>query len=68
MSEMRNPIKRNAGFNHPSGNVMTELQEADLNKLQVQAKQEILAVFFARAQQSAILALSFSSAARKTKR
>lgn len=27
MSEMRNPIKRNAGFNHPSGNVMTELQE-----------------------------------------
>ena len=32
MSEMRNPIKRNAGFNHPSGNVMTELQEADLNK------------------------------------
>ena len=33
MSEMRNPIKRNAGFNHPSVNVMTELQEADLNKL-----------------------------------
>ena len=69
MSEMRNPIKRNAGFNHPSGNVMTELQEADLNKFVAGAGEtRDSGGVLARAQQSAILALSFSSAARKTKR
>lgn len=30
---MRNPINRNKSFNHPSGNVMKELKEADLNKV-----------------------------------
>lgn len=32
MSEMRNPITREENFSNPAGNVMMELQEADLNK------------------------------------
>ncbi len=30
---MRNPINRSNSFNHPSGNVMKELKEADLSKV-----------------------------------
>ena len=32
MSEMRNPITREENFSTPAGNVMMELQEADVNK------------------------------------
>lgn len=32
MEDLRNPINRNEKFNHPSGNIMKELKEADLNK------------------------------------
>ncbi|MDU1007051.1 MAG: plantaricin C family lantibiotic [Clostridium butyricum] len=31
MKDLRNPIKREKEFNHPAGNVMMELKEADLN-------------------------------------
>lgn len=31
MKDLRNPLNRVEGFDHPSGNVMKELTEADLN-------------------------------------
>ena len=40
MSEMRNPITREENFSNPAGNVMMELQEADLNKF-VQYRYEL---------------------------
>ena len=32
MKNFRNPVERTESFNHPSGNVMMELKEAELNK------------------------------------
>lgn len=58
MSEMRNPITREENFSNPAGNVMMELQEADLNKFVAElVKPEIPAEFYVQVQQNAILVL-----------
>ena len=34
MKDLRNPLNRTENFEHPSGNVMKELSESDLNSFQ----------------------------------
>lgn len=37
MKDLRNPLNRAEDFTHPSGNVMKELTEADLNNFAADA-------------------------------
>lgn len=58
MSEMRNPITREENFSNPAGNVMMELQEADLNKFVAGAGETKIPVgFYVQVLQNVILVL-----------